>query len=346
MPSALGAGGVSTPVAAVPAPRLPTPAVACTWRLRLAVVPGMSMAVDALSSTAPGQSAVPLTEDPPRLLAYTVRIENASGRSAPPSLPAVAAAGAAPAPVLDLRFTAMRNGARLGWQRTTDAGTVALTRRQLQPAAPPSTFPQSSVSTAAKPPKPRHIPRSPGQTLRRGSPGGAAPSPVRLLASPPGTPDPGGTLDVTAPPGKALTYVAERVRSVSIGGTTLDLHSEPSPPITATLTDTFPPAVPAGLVAVDGSAPATLTAPAQPAVDLSWEPVVDPNLAGYLIERADATTAPPQWHQLNQTPVSEPAFHDRSAPPGTGLRYRVFALDTHGNRSAAAPETTIRLPPR
>ena len=168
-----------------------------------------------------------------------------------------------------------------------------------------------------------------------------------MLASPEGRPDPGGSLDLTAPPGATLTYRAQRVRTVTVGGATLELHSELSSPVTTTLSDTFPPGVPTSLVAVDASVPGAAPALLQSAVDLSWEPVADPDLAGYIVFRATVPVPPSaqagEWLPLNTDPITEPAFHDSTARPDVGYLYSVIAVDTHGNHSARSAAASVKL---
>ncbi len=180
---------------------------------------------------------------------------------------------------------------------------------------------------------------------------------VHLLAAPAGSADLGGTLDLTAPLDTPLTWRAERVRTVTLAGLPLTLRSDPAPPLTATLTDTFPPPPPTGLLAVDG------TSSTGPAVDLSWQPNIELDLAGYVVYRTEDSNspsptgtspapaaAPPAdgWQSLTPTPLTVPAFDDPTARPGIAYRYRVLAVDRAGNRSAPGPETRITLvpPPR
>jgi hypothetical protein len=108
-----------------------------------------------------------------------------------------------------------------------------------------------------------------------------------------------------------------------------------SAPACITPVDTFPPAVPAGLVAVA----------AEGSISLIWEPGSDPDLAGYIVLRGragDATLQP-----LTPMPVTEARFIDTTVMPGTRYAYAIVAVDTAqptANRSmpSARVEETAR----
>jgi hypothetical protein len=279
------------------------PHTACTRLTRLPVKPGPSQATDPLPAN--------LTAEPATLIAYRVQIFNAANRSAGTSRPAFAAAGAAPPPVAQLRGAASRNGAIIEWQTepATDA-RIELDRILLptfsqttKPAAP--TAPKNSLNLAPN-----------------------LPSEVRLQ-TPNDSPDPGGTLDRTARKTETYTYQAQRVRTVTLEGHTLELRSAPSPIITVHLADTFPPLPPAELAAVPGENAAS--------IDLSWQPVVDNDLAGYLIYRRAANTTAP-FQKLTSKPVTAPAYTDTTTTPGQRYTYRVTAIDATGNESPPSNE--------
>ena len=161
------------------------------------------------------------------------------------------------------------------------------------------------------------------------------PTDVELrTANPKTTPsaaDPGGTVDRGAHRGESYTYRAQRLRTVSIRGLTLKLRSELSSPVTLKLTDTFPPLTPTGLASVpsasDGKA----------AIDLSWEPLADSDLAGYNVYRRSTSGS---FEKLTATPLLGPAFSDATVIPGTSYTYRVTAVDGTGNESPPSAEVT------
>jgi hypothetical protein len=111
--------------------------------------------------------------------------------------------------------------------------------------------------------------------------------------------------------GRQRCYVVRTVR-----GTSPNVIEGPASAQTCiTPVDTFPPAVPAGLVAVA----------AEGSISLIWEPGSDPDLAGYIILRGragDATLQP-----LTPMPVTEARFIDTTVTPGTRYAYAVVAVD-------------------
>ena len=247
-----------------------------------------------------------LTTGPAELLGYRVQILNNKGRSAGPSKPAFTVAGAAPPAVESLRGRPAREGAVIEWKPEADTATVELDRTLVQPAQP------AAKKNAAK--KPLDLTPS-------------APTEVHLKAG--GAIDSGGTIDPTAQRGATYRYTAQRASTVTLEGHSLQLRSAPSPAITVVMRDTFPPKTPTGLAAVPGDH----------AIDLSWDPNTEPDLAGYLVYRQavpDGTRT-----QLTPAPIPAPAFSDHTAQPGQTYLYSVVAVDSSGNQSAASAEVQI-----
>jgi len=307
-------------------PRPTAPAArlkACTPVVRLVVTPGRSEATDDLPSA--------LQADPVTLLTYRVQLFNAAGRSAGESAVAgFAAAGAAPPTVEDLHATNLEAGAVLEWEPSSEASVVELARTDLTP--PPQPVPpaksKKKKKTKAKAAPASHSPKTtPEQTTE-----------VRLRVSEPtvsNNPRPAGhnegTVDITAQMGATYRYVANRVRPVTLGVHKLEIESAPSQPVTFIHLDIFPPQRPTGLEAIPGSDPQS---PA--AIDLSWEPNAEVDLAGYLVYRqpvdANGKAIGPSL-QLTSTPVVTPAFRDLTAVAGQSYAYQVLAVDQAGNRS-------------
>lgn len=98
------------------------------------------------------------------------------------------------------------------------------------------------------------------------------------------------------------------------------VQSEPSEVACAALTDTFPPAAPKGLAAVGGAG----------AISLIWDRSEAPDLAGYLVLRAEGRGEPVP---VTGAPVTETTFRDEQVKPGVVYRYVVVAVDKVGNRS-------------
>ena len=86
----------------------------------------------------------------------------------------------------------------------------------------------------------------------------------------------------------------------------------------------FPPPAPAGLTAVAGTG----------AISLIWDAVDAPDLAGYLVLRAEAPGE--KLLPLFETPIADTTYKDTTAAVGTRYVYAVVAVDkaSPANRSA------------
>ncbi|MEO6911812.1 MAG: hypothetical protein ABI158_12905 [Edaphobacter sp.] len=253
-----------------------------------------------------------LTTDSATLLIYRVQIFNAKGRSAGLSSPAFAAAGAAPPAVEHLQVKPVREGAMIEWQPQPAPSFVELDRTLIQTTAPHK--PSAKQPLQLTPSIPAEI------YLRTGKQSS----------------DPGGTIDPTAQRGETYRYTARRVRAIVLDGHRLELRSVPSPAITAVMRDTFPPKAPTGLAAIPGSH----------AIDLSWEPNTESDLAGYIVYRQQIaangrTIGAPA--RLTSNPNAGPAFSDGTAKPGQTYSYRITAIDTAGNESPVSNEVQESL---
>ncbi len=70
-------------------------------------------------------------------------------------------------------------------------------------------------------------------------------------------------------------------------------------------------------------------------VRLVWNPVDAPDLAGYLVFRAEGAGEP---ERLTKEPVADPFFTDETVGQARRYRYTVVAIDRAGNQSPASPE--------
>ncbi|HWG19080.1 MAG TPA: hypothetical protein VG225_01035 [Terracidiphilus sp.] len=247
-----------------------------------------------------------LAAGPPRPLRYFVELRNSRGRSAGPSNAAVVLAGQAPPPVTGIAAEIRKAGIVLRWNPEDSRETIRLQRTLLSP-------PPAKAHSGPLAPPPEQVQQ------------------ILLVPS-----DPGIALDKDIRFGQAYQYRAQRVARMEDQGRTIELASEYSAPVRIDALDVFPPAVPTGLAAV-----ATLATAATPAsIDLSWQPVVDPDLAGYFVYRREQETP---WQRISgEQPVTAPAFHDPQVVPGHTYIYGVSAVDQRGNesmRSADASET-------
>ena len=121
------------------------------------------------------------------------------------------------------------------------------------------------------------------------------------------------------------------VRAVTIQGT-FRAESPDSPIAFIRPEDLFPPQVPADLT--------TLLEPtAPPAVQLSWKPNLEPDLAGYNLFRSE-NGGPPR--QLNKDLLVSPTFQDATTRPGTTYSYAVSAVDRKGNESARSRTVLVQ----
>ena len=107
-------------------------------------------------------------------------------------------------------------------------------------------------------------------------------------------------------------------------------QSEISDIVGVTPVDTFPPAVPAGLMAVAGVN----------SIELAWQRNTEDDFAGYQVYRSTDGGAP----ERIAGPIDAPTFSDRTVEIGKKYSYTVTAIDRTGNESArsAAAEVTAQ----
>lgn len=296
----------------------PSPAqrAVCTPVKRFAPHSGPSNATDTLPPV--------FTADPLSLLAYRIQIFNSNGHSAGLSAKAFTLAGSAPPPVEQLRVAPTRSGAQLEWQSTLTTFPIELDRSLVPTSLPPKSTPKPKTSQSfnLSPSTPVEVHLQAGNQVS----------------------DSGGTIDRTVQRGDTYRYSAQRIRKATLASHTLEMRSAPSPIVTVFMRDTFPPATPASLAAIPGGTNST-----DRSIDLSWEPVPDLDVAGYIIYRQEVTAAGAftgQPARLNATPVVGPAFSDHTAVSGQRYAYRVTAIDTSGNESLPSSDIqeTLREP--
>lgn len=95
--------------------------------------------------------------------------------------------------------------------------------------------------------------------------------------------------------------------------------------------DVFPPPVPTGLQAV--------AAPGGGGVDLSWNPVQAPNLAGYNVWRR--LPGQSRWYKRNSAPLLTPVFHDTLPPQSRGAAYAITAIGSNRNQSRRSSAVVV-----
>jgi hypothetical protein len=146
--------------------------------------------------------------------------------------------------------------------------------------------------------------------------------------------DPGHAIDTSALFNQRYRYVVERVPLLELSGRSVEIQGLPSESIEVTTTDVFPPAVPQGLVAVADAAAG--------AIDLSWTPDSDNDLAAYRVYRRDVQGSLPA--QRVASVGVETSFRDTAVQPEHAYAYSVSAVDQTGNESKRSPEVEETLP--
>ena len=125
--------------------------------------------------------------------------------------------------------------------------------------------------------------------------------------------------------GKEQCFVVRSVELVA----SVPIESDPSPSICVTPTDIFPPAAPQRLQAV----------PAPGAMNLSWEPNTESDLAGYLVLRGEAPGDTLQ--ALTPEPITTTRFEDKTARAGVRYVYVVVAVDRATPRNTSAQSNRL-----
>jgi hypothetical protein len=280
----------------------------------LQVAPGSD---GAFSETLP-QS---LVSGAPRVLSYFVELKNRNSRSAGLSNPAVVLAGEAPAPVAGLTAEVHKDGVVLRWApdaatlHTPSLTAIRLHRKLLTPV---TAKPKAGLLVPQPEPVEQSLLVEPGGDAVPAEPADHAPS---------------RALDKQIQFGQTYEYRAQRLARVSVDGKTLELAGELSSPVRIEASDIFPPAVPTDLAAVA----TVVQGEAEVAIDLSWQPVADPDLAGYAVYRREGEAA---WHRISPAlPLVGPAFRDTQVQPGHTYRYAVTSIDQGGHESARSAET-------
>jgi hypothetical protein len=254
----------------------------------------------------------------PRVTNYFVELKNRNGRSAGLSNAAVVLAGEAPAPIAGLSAEVRKAGVVLRWNADQEGSAVRLHRKLLTPPA------QKQQEGLLTPP--------------------AEPVEQSLLVEAAAHSD--HALDKEIRFGQTYEYRAQRVARVTVDGKELELAGELSAPVRVEAVDVFPPAVPTGLAAVaiaaENGAEAAAQANPQAAIDLSWQPVSEADLAGYVVYRREGDAA---WVRISPAqPLVGPAFHDAHVLAGHSYRYAVSAIDQGGHESPRSAETVESVP--
>lgn len=260
-----------------------------------------------------------LTTGRPRAAAIYIELQNHAGKTAGPSNAAWVASGEAPAAATGLQLEASADGVVLHWQAA--APEPGLTMRMHRTLVLNAGVGNAEVKTpgAAKPDESRGVPPPEEQTLE-----------VDLSHA-----DPGGAVDRDALLDHEWKYRVERVVRVQAEGHAMEIAGSASQTVSLFAKDVFPPAVPAGLTAVaDAQAKA---------MDLSWMPDPDADIAGYVVYRRDMT-AGGSLERITPRTVVPPTWNDPTVTAGHRYAYAVSAVDQDGNESAKSAEVEEEMP--
>lgn len=293
--------------------RRPGDAETCVTATTLQLAP---MTKGAFTETLPAA----LTSGAPRSLSYFVELSNRRGRSAGLSNEAIVVAGQAPAPVTGLTAEVRRDGMVLRWNPDASGAAIRFNRKLVTAAKPSGASGRNTQKQGLLAPEP--APAEQNLLVDTDVAGGRAPSGVAI--------DKGIQL------GETYEYRAQRVQRVTVGGKTLELDGPFSAPVRVEAQDIFPPSTPTGLAAVASVGGNS----GEAAIDLSWQPNTEPDLAGYAVYRRENAAA---WQKISgATPLAGPGYHDINVQAGHTYDYAVTAIDQGGHeseRSAPAQET-------
>jgi len=268
-------------------------AAPCTKAAELHLAPG---AKGTWSESLPAE----LHSGSARSLDYHVELRNRYGRSAGQSNAASVLAGQAPAPIRNLRLDLRREGVALHWDDPTPTAAVRLIRKRIDAKAAPTRTERKNAFSAPAEPSLQTLFIEPSDAAR------------------------GRALDSSARKGEVYEYQAQRITRVAISGQLLELAGELSAPVRVAVEDRFAPPAPTLLEAVASLGDSGAY------IDLSWQPVSDGNLAGYIVYRSlDGQT----WTRLTVQPSIAPAYHDTQVENGTSYQYSITAISTNGMES-------------
>ena len=140
---------------------------------------------------------------------------------------------------------------------------------------------------------------------------------------------------------KTYEYRVAITASIKVpNGETVTFDAAVSNPQELFAHDIFPPAIPSGVQAVFSGA----VAGQPPAIDLTWTPDIDRDLAGYNVFRHLQQEPVSAAVKLNAQPIKAPAYHDTAIAPGSTYVYSVSAVDERGNESQHSEETSEQVP--
>lgn len=108
-------------------------------------------------------------------------------------------------------------------------------------------------------------------------------------------------------------------------------ESDPAPEIRVEFMDTFPPQPPRGVIAIVG----------RDFVALSWEANRESDMLGYRVWRK--CRGEQEFEPLENDPVPENAYTDRTVDAASDYVYAVTAVDQEGNESGISDEVQVHI---
>jgi len=141
--------------------------------------------------------------------------------------------------------------------------------------------------------------------------------------------------DTTPVFGHDYDYAALGISHFSRTGKDYEVEGDAAAPQTIAFRDVFPPGAPAGLQAVYAGVPG------QDAIDLSWNPEQERELAGYNVYRHEQGGNP---SRLNSELLPGTSYHDSHVLPGRKYFYSITAVDAHGVESKPSEEASESVP--
>jgi len=269
----------------------------------------------------------PPAPDPP-IRSYVAFAVSSRGRPGDPSPLADVPLVAPPLPPAPAAVTYNAAAARIVWQAPTTlrlpVQAVAVVPPTLQstpvlPGPTPSAFVVYDVAASGDPDLRRPLRLGPPGPLASFTDTAVAFGSIRCYAV--------RVVDYVGPgPAAQSPAAAPSAAGAQVG---LPVLGESSPATCVVLTDTFPPAAPAGLIAVadaDG-------------ITLIWDENTEPDLAGYLVLRGTAPDATLQ--PLTVEPIAGTAYQDIDVTAGGRYVYRIVAVDTAVPPNASPPSMPV-----
>jgi hypothetical protein len=123
-------------------------------------------------------------------------------------------------------------------------------------------------------------------------------------------------------------------------GKQLEFESDPTPAVSITPHDVFPPAKPMGVQAVYSG----VLEGGGEFIDVTWNANSEPDLAGYNVYRREDGESASAAVRINSTLLVTPSFRDEKIQRGRRYFYSVSAVDVRNNESERSGETSEFVP--